>query len=448
MALLSNLWGAAKKLRSGRRSNAPARDTLSFPLLQLLGQTQNSRRQLYKPTPRNLRYFGKTPYARRAMNAIKNPVAHLKWEVVPAAGVEVNGEIRRQIAAVTRSLERPNGDDSFRTLVEQVLEDVMHGAGAIEQQVGGDPERPLWLWPVDGLSIQIFPGWTGDASEARYVQGLGYGAVGGGVEARMLRNDELIYIRPNPSTATPFGLGPLEVAFSSISRQLGVGEYAGNISTNATPPVIINLGKSADKGAVDAFRSYWTTDIEGQGKTPIIGSEDPSVLRLYPEGDAALYLAYQEFLIREIATAFDLPAQELGIEKNVNKATSQVADDRKWDTAVRPYASLIEEYINREAIQGRLGFSQIRFRYIGLDREDEQAAADVFETRYKNNAITPEEYRKQIGLTPSDSPWATMTYADVQIAIAQARGAKAPDATEQDGAELAPLDKPKSKKKD
>lgn len=427
MALLSNLFGAAKKLRPGRRSKAPERDTLSFPLLRLLGQPQTLKRQLYKPTPKNLRYFGKTPYARRAINAIKNPIAHLKWEVAPAAGAEVNSEIRRQIAAVTRCLERPNGDDSFRTLVEQVLEDVLHGAGAIEQQLGGDPDRPLWLWPVDGLSIQIFPGWTGEPDEARYVQGLGYGTLGAGVEGRMLRNEELIYIRPNPTTATPFGLGPLEVAFTSISRALGVGEYAGNVSTNATPSSIINLGKSADSTAVDAFRSYWTTDIEGQGKTPIIGSEDPSVLRLYPEGDSALYLAYQEFLIREIATAFDLPAQELGIEHNVNRSTSETSDDRKWDGAIKPYASLIEEYINREAIQGRLGFSQIRFRFLGLDRDDEQTAAKIYETGYKNNAVTPAEYRSKIGLPPSESQWANLTYADVQIAIAQARGAKAMD---------------------
>ena len=32
----------------------------------------------------------------------------------------------------------------------------------------------------------------------------------------------------------------------------------------------------------------------------------PAVLRFYPEGDDGLYLKYQEFLIRELASAFDL----------------------------------------------------------------------------------------------------------------------------------------------
>jgi hypothetical protein len=41
---------------------------------------------------------------------------------------------------------------------------------------------------------------------------VGYGAYTGGGIRVDLRDDEIIYIRPNPSTATPFGLGPLEVA--------------------------------------------------------------------------------------------------------------------------------------------------------------------------------------------------------------------------------------------
>jgi hypothetical protein len=31
------------------------------------------------------------------------------------------------------------------------------GAAAIELQLGGDKLRPLWMFPVDGLSIQIYP---------------------------------------------------------------------------------------------------------------------------------------------------------------------------------------------------------------------------------------------------------------------------------------------------
>ncbi len=52
--------------------------------------------------------------------------------------------------------------DSFRTLIEQVIEDALTGGfGAIEMEPTGDPERPAMLWPVDGASIRINARWDG-----------------------------------------------------------------------------------------------------------------------------------------------------------------------------------------------------------------------------------------------------------------------------------------------
>jgi len=41
-----------------------------------------------------------------------------------------------------------------RTLFEQVVEDILLGAGAIEQQLSGDPMRPLWMWPVAASMLE------------------------------------------------------------------------------------------------------------------------------------------------------------------------------------------------------------------------------------------------------------------------------------------------------
>src|SRR5213076_2596161 len=76
--------------------------------------------------------------ARRAINAIKSPIAMLDWEIVPLPGIELNSELSRQIEIATTCFASPNNDDSFRTLVEQVVEDYLVGAGAIEKQIGGD----------------------------------------------------------------------------------------------------------------------------------------------------------------------------------------------------------------------------------------------------------------------------------------------------------------------
>lgn len=409
-----------KRLRLGRKRNEPVRATQVNPIWP--NRTQ-SRRPALKPTPVNLRAFGKTPYARRAINAIKNPIAMLEWEVVPIRGVEMNSELEHQIAVVSRCLEQPNRDDSFRTLVEQVIEDICHGAGAIEVETGGDALRPMWLWPVDGLSIQLYPAWSGDEAESRYAQAIGYGAWSGG-SAIQLRNDELIYIRPNPSTATPFGLGPLEVAFNSISRQLGVGEFAGNVTTNSKPSVMLDLGEGAGGDAVAAFRSYWTNEIEGQGKTPIVATKGGQVMRLFPDGDAGLYLAYQEFLKTEIAVAFDLSPMNLGVERDVNRNTAEVMASRDMDHAIKPMADMVAASLTRQAIQGRLGFSQLQLRFPELDAEDEGALSETFVRDYQNNAVTPNEYRKRRGLAPTKSKFGDLLKCETDLATKAAQGAQ------------------------
>lgn len=402
---------------------APPRDTLSYPNMALLGQQRLNRQfPVYKPTPRTLRYFSRTPYARRAINAIKNPIAMLEWEVRPRKGVAVSSELKRQIEAVTKSLETPNEDDSFRSLLEQVIEDILCGAGAIEHQVGNDPLHPLWMWPVDGLSIQLYPAWSGDANEARYLQTYGYGTFGGSQQGVMLRNDELIYLKPNPTTDRPFGLGPLEVAFESIAALLGAGAYNRKVTTNATPPGILNLGEGVGSDDIAAFRAYWRNDIEGQGRNPIIGGKDPSWIQIRATSDDGLFLKYQEFVVREVATAFDLSPMNMGIERDVNRDTAEVGEDRDRANTVKPYADLFAAHITREAIQGRLGFSQLEFAFLGLDPDDEQANAKTFETEYKNNAITPNEYRAARGKPPIESRWGDLCYADVQIATIAARG--------------------------
>src|SRR5438874_12094898 len=111
----------------------------------------------------------------------------------------------------------------------------------------GDSARPLALWPVDGATILMRPDWDGAGDSVRYVQAPGCStALAGrlwqpglmplpspfskGIE---LRDEDLIYIRLNPRTHTPFGLGRLEVAFETINAFLGAHRYASRLASNS-----------------------------------------------------------------------------------------------------------------------------------------------------------------------------------------------------------------------
>lgn len=415
------------KLWAARRRYKPARETLAYPkLVSILGANVGAQ---MKPTPGNLRYFSRTPYARRAINAIKSPIASLGWEVSPLPEYSKSRIARDEAETIAKCLENPNDIDSFRSLLEQIIEDALvNGAGVIEYQLSGSAARPLWLWPVDSTTIQPLATWDGNPKSIRYVQARGYNSSFiSQVNSIQLKDEEILYMRINPSTETPYGYGPLEVAYQSISRQLGVSLYAANLASNTAPQNMIYVGQATPDEIIQ-FRAYWRNEVEGQGQTPIIGNSiKPDVLKLHGGGDSALYLKYQEWLVREIATAFGISPQNLGIERDVNRSTGDVATDRDWDSAIKPMAHLVESHINRHAIAGRLGMPHIRFRFVGLDRKDEAATANIYQTYYRSNAITPNEQRDRLGLQPLKSIWGDMTYADVQIAVRAAQGAKQVD---------------------
>lgn len=412
----------ARAIWAGRLRKAPQRETMAYARLMNLGGIRFQKdRPLVKATPANLRAFSRTVYARRAINRVKNTISALKWEIGPLKDVAESAELRRQVEMSRNCFDNPNSDDSFRTLIEQVVEDyLVGGAGAIEQEIGGDRIRPLWMWPVDALSIQIYAGWSGDESEPRYMQTLGYGNVGGQQGVPLL-NRELIYIRKDPSTHSPFGYGCLEVAFASINRQLGVAEYAGDLASNGQPENLLQF-QGLDSNGLDRMRDWWRNEIEGQGQTPLVGGDELKVHKLRGGNDDALFLKYQEFLLREIATAFELSPHNLGLQEHDNRATAEVSEDRDYQSIIIPTATNVAAHLTREAIHARLGFSQIEFRWLGIDRDDEEMLASIHETYLKNNVLTPDEVREKLGRPPHENEWGDTLEVDRQMAINAARG--------------------------
>ncbi len=155
-------------------ANAEAeRKTLALPAI--LSPVQFPGQSMPKPTPVNLRRFAETPVVRRAINVIKDRIAAMDWQVRVRRGVRLEdlAFAERKLQALRRMLEEPNAVDSFRTLIEQVIEDALTGGyGATEMEPTGDGERPEMLWAVDGASIRINPRWAGQPDTPRYSQAL------------------------------------------------------------------------------------------------------------------------------------------------------------------------------------------------------------------------------------------------------------------------------------
>lgn len=385
------------------------RRSIKWPNMSRLGTAHSGMGlTLPKVTPFNLRRFSEFPPSRRAINAIVDPILDMPWTIEPMPPASrshivpkptMEQQFRIEIAA--NNLRNPNGDESFRVVMKQVLEDlVVGGYGTLEVVKTANPFLPTRLYTVDGATMRINTDWKGAPDIYRYSQSLGYtGQSVGTHEAQQFYDDQIIYFKLHPRTNTPFGMGLLEIAFSTVNAWLGAFEYAERRASNSTPNFGIFLGENVTPEVVLRWRDYWENEIEGYGKIPIMGGgRQASVMQFTGGGEDQLWLKWQELLIRIIALAFGLSPMKLGIERDVNRSTSEAQDTSDWET-VAPVANTVQDYLTDKWLHQALGFEDLRFKWRVRDT-DELRLANIMEKRWLTNSITADEIREMYDEEP------------------------------------------------
>lgn len=350
-----------------------------------------------KPTAGNLRRLAEMPAARRAINCIKDRIACMEWriEARPSAGQEGDFDRAQRAQALTMAFILPNETDSFRTLIEPVVEDVLVGGfGAMEVELG-EAGLPVRMYGVDGATIQVNPEWDGDPETPRYAQVTARA----GAEGRTLLLDrELMYVRLNPRSHSVFGLGKMEVAFETINSFLSAHRYAGKLASNATVQYALWLQDRTPEQH-ERLTRWWQEEVEGSGRVPVLSSEQPpEVIRLAGGTDAELRMVWQQFLLSMIANAFDLPAMLLGVTHDVNRSTAQELADEAFQNAVVPLAKLIADYLTRDVIAKRLGWKDLRFVWSELESRDEATEVSIQMQLLNAGVLSVDEVRAMRGL--------------------------------------------------
>jgi HK97 family phage portal protein len=396
---LRDLWRQATGSTAVEAAESRAeRKTLALPAI--VSPVHFPAQSLPKPTPANLRRFAETPIVRRAINVIKDRIAAMDWQVRVRRGVGPGDHAveAAKISALRRALEEPNEVDSFRTLIEQVIEDALTGGfGSIEMEATGDAERPAKLWPVDGASIRINPRWNGQPDSPRYAQVAPGQSSSTGIE---LRDNQLIYVRMNPRSFTPFGLGPLEVAFESVNQFLSAHRFAGKLAANSVAQYALWLNE-ATPAQHDRLIRWWQDEVEGTGRVPVLSTQQkPEILRFAQGTDADLRLAWQQFLIRMVANAFGLPPLLLGVEGDVNRSTATELADEAFRGAILPMAQLLAGHITRDLFAKCIGWRDFEFVFNDLNARDEATELAVQVQLLQAGVLTVDEVRAMRGMAP------------------------------------------------
>lgn len=278
---------------------------------------------------------------------------------------------------------------------------------------------PVWC---GNSTIRVYADWSESVPEKpHYAQLTGLKGERGIIS---FLDDELLYIRTNVRSSTPFGLGCLEVCFNSVNAFLGVQDMATRAASDNVHKTWLWWEAAVPAGHVETVRRHLRNEVEGQGQIGMIaGLKPPTVLDVQATNPQDMLLDWQQFLIRIIALGFNLSPLALGLERDVNRSTAQVMDESDFKRAVVPIAVAYAEHLNRGLLWGLMGWKDIEFKFVGLGDPSAAEQANLYQIQYKNNWIVPDEVRKDMGRAPFLGGWGKLTAGQMQILTMAARGA-------------------------
>jgi len=181
---------------------------------------------------------------------------------------------------------------------------------------------------------------------------------------------------------------------------LSANRYAGRLASNSVVQYALWLDE-ATPDQHDRLIRWWQDEIEGTGRVPVLSCEKkPEVLRFAGGTDSDLRLQWQEFLIRMIANAFDLPPMLLGLEQDVNQSTASELADEAFQSAIVPLAKLLAQHITRDIFAKLLGWREFEFHFNDLETRNEQEEVNIQVQLLDAGVLTIAEVRAQRGLPP------------------------------------------------
>lgn len=313
-------------------------------------------------------------WVRATINVRKAQVSSADWDIVP---YDHDKPFDQGLAAEVRSLfERPNTlVESFRSWVEPIIEDLLVlDAGTIEKErtLGGDIAA---LHAVDGGRVKINALWDGNPAETRYwwVPVPQYEVP--------FRNEDLVYIMANPRTYSVLGLSPLETLKLTIDAEILGSQYNTRQVTNAASDGLLDLGEGARPEKVDAFKSYWLSEVAGRGAMAFIGgTKGAKYIPFRGSNRDMQYAEWLDYLVRKICAVYLISPQDIGFTFNINRSEGEVQQEMSEDQGLRPLLALNQDYFTREIVwDASFGGPEnnLAFRYTRLNIRETKSKADI-----------------------------------------------------------------------
>lgn len=272
----------------------------------------------------------------------------------------------------------------FELIRQIVVDALMSDAGGMVwvNKVGGEP-RELIRYRTGALTFDL----DADTSERRYR-----------LQNRPIPARDVIHLLP------PLGRAPLSLARNAIGTAIALGMHVEGLFSNGARPSGILSIPAQGKDQVQAARDAWNaTHGSGQGGKTAVLINGATFTPLTMTSTDGQVIENRKFAIEEIARAFNIPAQMIGMLDRATWSNSEQKGREFLSYTLEPWLLGLEGALRRALFSDvERATHVIRFDRDDLTRADLSTRATVINSLIASRTINNNEGRSWLGLPPRD----------------------------------------------
>lgn len=294
--------------------------------------------------------YQKNVIAYRCIRLISQNAAMVPWLLY-----QRDGEDKKCLGAhpLLDLLSRPNPMQSGAEFLEAVFSFFLISGNSYIEALGPMQGVPRELWTLRPDRMRIIPGTGGVPAAYRYT--IGGKSVDFPVDPKT-EQAQLLHVKSFNPLDDWYGMSPLEAAAISIDQHNDAARWNASLLQTSGKPSGALVYRPSHPDAADTLtaeqRQALKTEIEqyfsgaGNAGRPLVleGGLDWKEMSLSPKDMD--WLAGKDVSAREVALAFHVPAQLIGVSGSLTFANFEQARLALYDDAVLPLLNRLKDELN------------------------------------------------------------------------------------------------------
>ena len=338
----------------------------------------------------------------RCVRLIAQNAASVPWVLSQGTGPS---KVRLHDHPLLTLLTRPNPMQGGAELFESLFGFFLIAGNAYLEAVGPDQDGPRELWALRPDRMRVVPGTSGVPVAYRYAAGSG--ALDFEVDPATERA-RVLHIKSFHPLDDWYGMSPLEAAAFSIDQHNAAGSWNAALLQQSGRPsgalVYKPVAGTADhlsaeqRAALKAELEAFFSGSANAGRPLVLeGGLDWKEMALSPKDMD--WLAGKDMSAREIALAFNIPPQLVGLDGSLTFANFEQARLALYDDAVLPMLCHVRDELNNWLCPQFGTDLTLDFNLDGIDALSLRREK-LWQRVEAASFLTLNEKRAQLGLAP------------------------------------------------